>query len=145
MDAFNHIIYAEGLSANDVNNSTFAVALSVQGPAGLDGDYNNDGMVDAADYTIYRDNLGSDSAVLNGNGSGAATVVQADYDLWKQNFGSSGTGSSAGVPEPSAICLLILGASCVLGRVGRNVGNRAARRLRPGHRHEFRHSGFSVS
>jgi hypothetical protein len=109
MDEFNHIIYAEGLSANDVNNSTFAVALSVQGPVGLDGDYNNDGMVDAADYTIYRDNLGSDSAVLNGNGSGEATVVQADYALWKQNFGSSGTSSSAAIPEPSSIVLLLLG------------------------------------
>jgi len=109
VDAFNHIIYAEGLAANDVNNSTFAVALSVQGPAGLDGDYNNDGMVDAADYTIYRDNLGSDSAVLNGNGSGGATVVQADYALWKQNFGSSGTSSSAAIPEPSSIVLLLGG------------------------------------
>ena len=46
---------------------------------GLAGDYNNDGSVDAADYTIYQDNSGGDSSVLNGNGSGAGTVVQANY------------------------------------------------------------------
>ena len=77
--------------------------------AGLVGDYNGNGIVDAADYTLFRDNLGGDSAVLNGNGSGAATVVQADYDLWKQNFGSSGTGSSAAVPEPCSYVLMTLG------------------------------------
>ena len=67
-------------------------------------------LICAAPYTIFRDNLGGDSAVLNGNGSGAATVVQADSALWKQNFASSDTGSSTAVPEPSAVCLLILGA-----------------------------------
>ena len=82
--------------------------------AGLLGDYSGNGIVDAADYTIFRDNLGGDSAVLGGNGSGAATVVQADYDLWKQNFGSSGTGSSAAVPEPSSVVLLLGGWLSVL-------------------------------
>ena len=75
--------------------------------AGLPGNYNGNGTVDAANYTIFRDNLGGDSAVLGGNGSGAATVVQADYDLWKQNFGASG--SSAAVPEPCSYVLMPLG------------------------------------
>jgi len=82
--------------------------------AGLVGDFNGNGTVDAADYTIFRDNLGGDSAVLGGNGSGEATVVVADYDLWKQNFGSSGTGSSAAVPEPTAVLLVLFGLSWVL-------------------------------
>ena len=75
----------------------------------MPGDFNGNGVVDAADYTIYRDNLGGDSAALGGNGSGAATVVVADYDLWKQNFGSSGTGSTAAVPEPSTLLLVLWG------------------------------------
>lgn len=74
---------------------------------GLAGDYNDDGAVDAADFTIFRDNLGGNSSALNGNGSGAATVVQADYNLWKQNFGNSGTGSGAAIPEPSTALLLV--------------------------------------
>ena len=51
-------------------------------PAGIGGDFNYDGTVDAADYTLWKDNLGLASSALNGNGSGAATVVQADYLLW---------------------------------------------------------------
>ncbi len=87
--------------------------------AGQPGDYNGNGVVDAADYTIFRDNLGGNSAVLGGNGSGAATVVQADYDLWKQNFGSSGTGSSAAVPEPCSYVLMTLGLLALVACRGR--------------------------
>lgn len=69
------------------------------------GDYNDNGVVDAADYTVWQDNLGGDSAVLNGNGSGSSTVVQSDYDLWKQNFGNSETVSGQALPEPSSLLL----------------------------------------
>ena len=74
------------------------------------GDYNNDGTVDAADYTVWQDNLGLDSSVLGGNGSGAATVVQTDYELWKTQFGESiASASTAGsVPEPTTLLLALL-------------------------------------
>jgi hypothetical protein len=76
----------------------------------LDGDFDGNGIVDAADYTVWQDNLGLDASILNGNGSGATTVVQADYLLWKTNFGQSAvTGSAANaVPEPSTLLLVLL-------------------------------------
>jgi hypothetical protein len=105
---------AESLTMSiDITND-WIMLMTAGGGGGVPGDYNGNGTVDAADYTIFRDNLGGDSAVLNGNGSGAATIVQADYDLWKQNFGSSGTGSSAAVPEPSSVVLLLVGWLSVL-------------------------------
>lgn len=76
--------------------------------AGLEGDFNNDGMVNLADYTVWRDNLGGSDVVLNGNGAGQGTVGSADYQLWKSNFGAtSGAGSgsliaSSTVPEPAS-------------------------------------------
>ena len=80
---------------------------------GLPGDYNNDGTVDAADYTVWRDNLGAaDETALNGNGDGMNGVDEADYALWKANYGTTlGTGSAAlaqAVPEPATIVLLPL-------------------------------------
>ena len=58
----------------------------------LAGDFNDDGIVDAADYTVWRNNLGSDFD-LGGNGdeTGAShdIVDQGDYLLWKQHFGES--------------------------------------------------------
>ncbi|WP_146564023.1 hypothetical protein [Posidoniimonas corsicana] len=79
-------------------------------PQGLPGDFNNDGSVDAADYTVWRDNLGQSDSALNGNGTGAGTVVQADYALWRSQYGAS-AGASAGsvaAPEPGAGCLALL-------------------------------------
>lgn len=85
--------------------------------AGVPGDYNNDGSVDAADYTVYMDNLGADASVLNGNGSGGAVVGQADYSHWHSQFGNSvSSGPSASVPEPSTIALGILVAIAALVR-----------------------------
>ena len=55
----------------------------------LYGDFNGDGIVDAADFTVWEDNLGKDASILNGNGTGAAVVVKADYELWKANFGQT--------------------------------------------------------
>lgn len=84
---------------------------------GLDGDFNDDGTVDAADYTVYRDNLGLDSAALNGNGTGGALVTTADYDVWVLNYGtSSSSASSAAVPEPTTALLLLAGVTGLLAR-----------------------------
>lgn len=79
---------------------------------GLPGDFNGDGSVDAADYTVYRDNLGvlESTGILNGNGDGG-TVGPSDYLVWKNNFGAtvaSGNSlqNSGGVPEPCSLVLL---------------------------------------
>ena len=82
--------------------------------AGLAGDFDDDGDVDAADYTVWRDHLGDPTDTpLNGNGNATVGVDQGDYDLWKASFGSSGSAALAGVsvPEPGSL-LLLLSAGC---------------------------------
>jgi hypothetical protein len=54
-------------------------------PGATPGDYNNNGTVDAADYTAWRNVLGQ--SVTLPNDSTPGTVTQADYDVWKANFG----------------------------------------------------------
>jgi hypothetical protein len=82
---------------------------------GLPGDYNENNIVDAADYTRWRDHLGSATALPNDDTAG---VGQDDYTRWKTNFGTSlpggGSVSAAAVPEPSALMLVI---SVLLGSV----------------------------
>lgn len=74
---------------------------------GLAGDFNLDGVVDAADYTVWRDGLGT-------------TYTQGDYDTWKNNYGatlaSSSSATAASVPEPGALALLGLGVLASLTR-----------------------------
>ena len=77
-----------------------AFNLEIQA-AGVAGDYNNDGTVDAADYTVWRDGLGT-------------TYVAADYDVWKAHFGET-AGFSAillsamAIPEPASLAILAVG------------------------------------
>ncbi len=85
-------------------------------PLGLPGDFNGDHIVDAADYTVWRNNLGSNFA-LGGNGDetgGSSGLVDAaDYALWKSHFGEASVGSgglanTSAVPEPGSLVLLLL-------------------------------------
>ena len=79
----------------------------------MSGDFNGDGVVNLADYTVWRDFLGAteDGTILAGNGNGGV-VDSTDYALWKTNFGlQSGSIAALGqasVPEPSTLILTAL-------------------------------------
>jgi CSLREA domain-containing protein len=54
----------------------------------LAGDYNGNGTVDAADYTVWQDHLNqSVTSGTSGDGNDNGTVEQADYDLWAAYYG----------------------------------------------------------
>ncbi len=78
-------------------------------PSVLTGDFNDDGQVDAADYTVWRDNLGGgDESAINDAGDGLNGVDSADYALWVTNFGisASSAASASAIPEPSSLLLV---------------------------------------
>jgi len=85
---------------------------------GLQGDYNGNGTVDAADYTVWRNTLNSNDD-LRADGDNSGMVDAADYGIWKTHFGESASvgssASSAAVPEPASCALLLtvaLSAAC---------------------------------
>jgi autotransporter-associated beta strand protein len=88
-------------------------------PTGTPGDFNDDGMVDAADYVLWR-KLEGTASTLNGNGDetggSANNVDAADYALWQQTFGNAagGAGGAEGVPEPGSLLLIGLGVAAML-------------------------------
>ncbi|TWT99153.1 hypothetical protein Pla108_00870 [Botrimarina colliarenosi] len=65
---------------------------------GLLGDYNSDNLVNAADYTIWRDSLGTGNVI-------------GTYAEWRDNYGASAPASSLAVPEPGSLVLLLLAGS----------------------------------
>jgi hypothetical protein len=89
----------------------------------LPGDYNHDGFVDAADYTVWRDSFGQMGAGLAADSDGSNMVDEADYMAWQQNFGHSrldftpGRGNAAAVAEPSTI--VAVGTACIALLLGR--------------------------
>jgi hypothetical protein len=99
-----------------------AVTSSVQ----VQGDYNVNGTVDAADYVLWRENLNQNVTLPNDPTPGMVTA--ADYDVWRTNFGrsgppagpsmlntgfvryvTSGLASRAAVPEPATVLLVGIG------------------------------------
>lgn len=75
----------------------------VSGPVGIPGDYNNNGIVDAADYVVWRKSIGT----------------QDGYNLWRTNFGrTSGSGSlvASSVPEPTLLALIVIVAAAGFAR-----------------------------
>lgn len=55
---------------------------------GVEGDYNRDGVVNIADYTLWRDTLGQTPDRFAGaDGDGSGEVDAEDYNVWKTNFG----------------------------------------------------------
>lgn len=76
------------------------------------GDFNSDGVVDAADYVVWRNTIGTPDK----------------YNIWRANFGltAGGGASFATVPEPATILLQLLGLVCFTGRWKRVNQERSA-------------------
>jgi hypothetical protein len=93
----------DGLAIDDFS-------LGVTMAPGFATDYNNNNVVDAGDYVIWRKRL--NQAVTIPNDITPGTVVQQDYVEWVNRFGKTageiGSGTSGAIPEPSAAILLAL-------------------------------------
>ena len=88
-----------GLSWN-ISQLYNAGNISIVGP--IPGDFNLNGVVDAADYIVWRKGLGT-------------AYMQSDYGVWRSHFGQtagSGSGASANVviPEPTTLVLMLFAA-----------------------------------
>jgi hypothetical protein len=88
---------------------------------GIGGDYNGNGIVDAADYSVWRDHKDQSFQLQNEGPDTPGEVTIEDYNYWKTNFGLGGPGVGGGsagggtiggpgtvaVPEPGALTLLL--------------------------------------
>jgi hypothetical protein len=93
------------------------VAFRVLNPAVLTGDYDANGVVDDADYAIWKRTFGS-MTLLAADGNGDGTIDAADYVVWRHNFGASIASAGAlalSVPEPCGLPLAIGGMLGIAG------------------------------
>ncbi|MCA9240876.1 MAG: hypothetical protein KDA37_11785, partial [Planctomycetales bacterium] len=102
-----------------------AVKLAVV-PA-LSGDYNADGVVDAADYTVWRDSAGVIGIGLTADGDYDGHVTRLDYDIWASHYGETlagvvGVTQQTG-PEPGAFASTL--AALFLGLASRLTFSRS--------------------
>ena len=90
------------------------------------GDYNHDGIVNTADYVVWRATKGSNvNLAADGNGNGI--VDNADYTFWRSHYGQtagSGAGDSlfqSSVPEPTSVLLMLTGTGLALTALRRSM------------------------
>jgi len=58
------------------------------------GDYNHNGVVDAADYVLWRNTLGQSGSNLAADGNQNNSIDSGDYAVWRSHFGQSAAGGS---------------------------------------------------
>jgi hypothetical protein len=90
----------------DLDISQSAVVVSVVAT----GDYNGSGVVDAADYVLWRNLVGQTGNGLAADGNGSGVVDAADYEIWRRNFGravSTRLSAVAAIPEPATFLLVV--------------------------------------
>ena len=125
-----HVGTSAGVSALTFDGSSYtdtgafiaitdvAAVASLVTATGIAGDFNGNGVVDAADYTTWMDNLGNPSeSVINNAGDGLNGVDAADHPIWATNFQAGvGTATTGAVPEPSSALLVILGVAMLISQ-----------------------------
>jgi hypothetical protein len=120
---------------NSVDYSDMIAAALAINAAAVDadpllGDYNDNGFVDAADYTVWRDAVATSTELINDPTPG--TVDESDFEYWRAHFGEAGGvgsgsarhgGSASGaspsqntVPEPNAALLAAFAALMLISR-----------------------------
>jgi hypothetical protein len=121
---------ADLLNTDTIPNSVL-LQLLAPGPAPPTGDYNQNLVVDAADYALWRQAMTNGD--LNADGDRNSVIDSADYDIWRSHFGGTASGAAllpAVVPEPSygrfMICFAAAAAFGFRGHRGRRtaIGSR---------------------
>jgi hypothetical protein len=111
-------LFDNNAEANEMGDPTGEHAfyfdnLKIERPsAGTPGDYNNSGVVDAADYVLWRDGGPLENDPTPG-------VQAADYAFWRERFGNGAAGRSSlhgAVPEPGSMVLVIVGLIAIATR-----------------------------
>jgi hypothetical protein len=95
------------------NSGIQAFTIMLPAPPTVAGDYNGNGLVDSADYVLWRDTVNQPAvpAGTGADGSGNGIVGTEDYDFWRARVGNitgSSAAQSAAVPEPMAFLLALL-------------------------------------
>jgi hypothetical protein len=111
-----NVTFAGGSGGDWNKTGSFTVKV------GVPGDYNDNGVVDAADYVLWRK-----GGPLQFEVDTPGTVNAADYTAWRARFGKTTAGAGSGsvmiteVPEPTTLMFVVLGllAIPVFARMGR--------------------------
>jgi len=90
-----HASQAMAIGDPDGVSVTASDAVHYLGVVEEDADFNGDGLVEAADYVLWRKHSGTSGGATRsmGDANGDGVVDGSDYDIWYAQFGSSAAAS----------------------------------------------------
>ena len=98
-----------------IDSTSFNVAT----PTAALGDFNGDGMINAADYTLWRDNYGTTGHRQAADANGDSLIDQQDYDVWASNYGTLQPATALPEPASGLVCCSALITMSATARSGR--------------------------
>jgi enterochelin esterase family protein len=96
--------------------------LELIGPIpSLEADFNEDGVINAADLALWKTGFGKAAAAsrLDGDADGDRDVDGADFRLWQSQQGRQARANAGAVPEPGSASLIAYGVMLLNARAGR--------------------------
>jgi len=103
--------YDEVLAADAVAALGAASATGIPVAAVNDADFDNDGVVNGADFLRWQRGFGTNGTNAQGDADGNGVINAADLAIWKSSFGGAPAAAAVGaVPEPGSLALLAVGA-----------------------------------
>jgi T5SS/PEP-CTERM-associated repeat protein len=112
-DTTNLPALAGGLYFNLAYTPT-AINLSV---AGILGDYNRNGTIDASDYVVWRKTVSQSGPALAADGNNDGHIDSGDFAIWRTSYGAQAAGSGASftatIPEPTSLVMLLIAAAAL--------------------------------
>jgi hypothetical protein len=106
--------YDEVLTADAIAALGAASAIGIPVAAVSDADFDNNGVVDGADFLRWQRGFGINGGGTNaqGDADGNGIINAADLAIWKSSFGGAPTAAAVGaVPEPGSWMLFAVGAA----------------------------------
>ncbi len=84
---YGKLVISSGATLGVIGSNTLSIGRENEVYYPVAGDYNENTVVDAADYVLYRDTLGSNTD-LRADGNNNGVIDQGDYDYWRSHFGN---------------------------------------------------------
>jgi hypothetical protein len=99
---YGKLTISSGATLGVIGSNTISIGRENQSYYPVAGDYNENTIVDAADYVLWRDTVGS-STDFRADGDGNNVIDQGDYDYWKARFGNKVRGGEVDVTSGSTL------------------------------------------